>query len=980
MATKTNQLRRQAEVPELPAELDRRFDAFVFDWDGTAVPDRRANASSLRTVVERLCALGADVAVITGTHLGNVDPQLGARPAGPGRLFLCLNRGSEVFRVDAEGPHLIERRQATPGEDAALDGAAAEVVARLAEKGLRAEIVSQRLNRRKIDLIPEPEWADPPKARIAELLVAVEKRLKAAGLDLRTAVELALEAARQAGLPDPKVTSDAKHVEIGLTDKADSSRWVFAELWRRGIGPGLVLIGGDEFGPLGGLHGSDSLLIVPEAARATAVSVGREPEGVPKGVISLGGGPPAFVALLDDQNRRREQGDVPLIDENAAWAVTVAGLDTEHERADEVLLALADGRIGSNGAPLWTHPAAEPRVLAVGVYTGSGPETTLLEAPVWQQFVGRALPPGQLERTLDLHTGVLRHALVNSSGSAEAALFSSLAQPGTVALRLAGSDALVPGESAQPSALSVEGTHGGVAAASTTRHRDDGLVRVERLGAYVTDAERVPRPEEAIAALTAADGTGFETLLAEHRAAWAGRWEAADVVVDGDAELTRAVRFALFSLMASVDDDGEAAVGARGVAGPGYRGHVFWDADVFVLPFLAATHPPAARAMLEYRLRRLPAAQAAARELGRAGARFPWESAGTGEDVTPRLARLPDGSVVRIRTGELEEHITADVAWAAACYLDWTGDASFEPRARELLLETARYWASRVRVDRDGQAHIYGVIGPDEYHEPVDDNAFTNVMARWNLRRAAGLADEPERGRWLQLADALVDGYDPRTGVYEEFAGFFGLEPLIIADVAPRRPIAADMLLGAERVAGAQVVKQADVLMLHHLVPGEVAPRSLEPNLDFYEPRTAHGSSLSPAVHAGLFSRAGRPEDGLAPLQLATRLDLDDETATTAGGLHLATMGGVWQALVMGFAGVRPDRDALAVDPRLPEAWNGLDLRLRFRGVPLRLRAEHELVAVDAGAPVRIRAGEAPAVTGERLRWTRVNDSWEVSS
>jgi trehalose/maltose hydrolase-like predicted phosphorylase len=168
--------------------------------------------------------------------------------------------------------------------------------------------------------------------------------------------------------------------------------------------------------------------------------------------------------------------------------------------------------------------------------------------------------------------------------------------------------------------------------------------------------------------------------------------------------------------------------------------------------------------------------------------------------------------------------------------------------------------------------------------------------------------------------------------------------------------------------------------MLHHLVPGEVAPRSLEPNLDFYEPRTAHGSSLSPAVHAGLFSRAGRPEDGLTPLQLATRLDLDDETATTAGGLHLATMGGVWQALVMGFAGVRPDRDALAVDPRLPEAWNGLDLRLRFRGVPLRLRAEHELVTVDAGAPVRIRAGEAPAVTGERLRWTRVNDSWEVSS
>ena len=980
MATLTRPRRGQVVGPELPAELDRRFDAFVFDWDGTAVPDRRADASGVRAAVERLCALGADVAVITGTHLGNVDPQLNARPAGPGRLFLCLNRGSEVFRVVADGPQLIERRQATPAEDAALDAAAAELVARLAEKGLRAEIVSQRLNRRKIDLIPEPEWADPPKARIGELLVAVEERLAAAGLDLRTAVEVALEAARDAGLPDPKVTSDAKHIEIGLTDKADSARWVFAELWRHGIGPGLVLIGGDEFGALGGLPGSDSLLLVAAAARATAVSVGREPEGVPDGVISIGGGPAAFVALLDDQIRRRERGDVPRIDDDPAWAVTEAGLDPEHERAHEALLGLADGHIGSNGPPLWTHPAAEPRVLAAGVYTGSGPETRLVEAPVWQQVEGRVLPPGRLERTLDLHTGVLRQLLVNGVGSAEAALFSSLARPGTVALRLAGADALAPAETAPPTALSVEGTPGGVAAAHATRRRANGLVRVERLGAYVTDSERVPRREEALAALAAADGAGFETLLAEHRAAWADRWEAADLVVDGDAELTRAVRFALFQLMGSVRDDGEAAVGARGVTGPGYRGHVFWDADVFVLPFLAATHPPAARAMLEYRLRRLPAARAAARELKRAGARFPWESAATGEDVTPRLARLPEGRVVPIRTGELEEHITADVAWAAACYLDWTRDASFEPNARELLLETARYWASRIRVDGDGRAHIYDVIGPDEYHEPVDDNAFTNVMARWNLRRAAALVKEPERGRWLQLADALVDGYDPHTGLYEEFAGFFGLEPLIIAEVAPRRPIAADVLLGAERVSGAQVVKQADVLMMHHLVPGEVAPGSLVPNLDFYEPRTAHGSSLSPPVHAALLPRAGRPEDALAPLHLAARLDLDDLTATTAGGLHLATMGGVWQALTMGFAGVRPDGDALAVDPRLPEAWNGLDLRLRFRGVPLRLRAEHELVAVDAGAPVRIRAGDAPPATGQRLRWTRVNDSWKVSS
>jgi trehalose/maltose hydrolase-like predicted phosphorylase len=969
---------RQTASLELPAALDRRFEAFVFDWDGTAVPDRKADASAMRAAVERLCELGADLAVITGTHIGNVDPQLGARPPGPGRLFLCLNRGSEFFRVDANGPELIYRRQATPQEEAALDKAAEETVARLAEKGLRAEIVSQRLNRRKIDLIPEPEWADPPKARIDELLAAVEKRLASRGLDLHGAVELALQAARDAGLSDPKVTSDAKYVEIGLTDKADSSHWVFAELWRHGIGPGLVLVGGDEFGPLGRLPGSDSLYLVPEAARATAVSVGREPNGVPEGVLPLGGGPPAFVALLEDQIRKRELGEVPRIDEDPAWTMTIAGVDPEHERADEVLLGLADGCIGSTGSPLWTHPATEPRVLAAGVYTGSGPETTLVEAPVWQQLDDLALPTGRFERTLDLHTGVLRHLLASNIGRAEAALFSSFAQPGTVALRLAGPEALVPAEAMLPTAGSVQGTPGGIAVTGATRSLG-GAARVERLGAYVTDPERVPQTEEAAAVLAAASDKGFEALLTEHRAAWGGRWEAADVVVDGDADLTHAARFALFTLMASVRDEGEAAVGARGLTGPGYRGHVFWDADVFVLPFLAATHPPAARAMLEYRLRRLPAARAAARARKRDGARFPWESAGTGEDVTPRFARLPEGGIVPIRTGELEEHITADVAWAAACYLDWTGDTSFEPAARELLLETARYWASRIRLDSAG-AHIYGVIGPDEYHEPVDDNSFTNVMARWNLRRAAALAERDERERFLKLADALVDGYDPRTRLYEEFAGFFRLEPLVISEIAPRRPIAADVLLGAERVAQAQVIKQADVLMMHYLVPDEVEPGSLGPNLDFYEPRTAHGSSLSPAVHAALFPRAGRPEDGLGRLQLAARLDLDDLTATTAGGPHLATMGGVWQALTLGFAGVRPDGDALAVDPQLPAAWKGLDLRLRFRGVPLRLRAEHELVTVEAGAAVHIRLGAAPIATGRQLRWTRTKDSWELSS
>jgi len=919
-------------APALPAVLDRRFEAVVFDWDGTAVTDRQADATRLRDLIVELCGLGLELAVITGTHVGNVDGQLAARPSGPGRLQLCMNRGSEVFRADAEGLQLVDRREATPDEDAALDAAAEAAVAALAQRGLTTKIVSQRLNRRKIDLIPEPDWADPPKARIAELLEAVKARLHQAGLDgLREAVELAEEAARAAGLADARVTSDAKHVEIGLTDKSDAASWVFEDLRRRGVGAGLVLIAGDEFGPLGGLPGSDSMLLVPEATRATAVSVGAEPTGTPPRVIALGGGPQRFLELLENQLERRRRGDVPEVDADPSWTLTIEGLDPQLERVHESLLTLADGRLGTRGSPMLSHSATAPGVVVSGAYEGQGSETTLASAPEWSHFPGELPVDPLLRRRLDLRAGVLRQELALPEGALSVLEFSSLARPGITVLRAQGPPTLL-----------------------------DGNSHLDRL-----------------AGIDCAERADFEHLFSQHRRAWAERWDEADVVIEGDPELQHAVRFTLFHLMASVADRGEAALGARGLSGPAYRGHVFWDSDVFVLPFLAATHPAAARAMLEYRIRRLPAAIAAARRLGRQGARFPWESAADGVDVTPASARDQAGRVVRIRTGELEEHIVADVAWAAACYVDWTGDEVFAAGpGRELLVETARYWASRVRRDREGRAHIYRVIGPDEYHEPVDDNAYTNVMARWNLRRAAELdVPEDERVAWLELADALVDGYDPATGVYEQFAGFLRLEPLIFADVAPRRPISADLLLGRERVDAAQVVKQADVLMLHHLVPDEVETGSLAPNLLFYEPRTAHGSSLSPAVHASLFARAGFLPEAVAALRLAVRIDLDDLTGTTAGGLHLATMGGVWQALAFGFAGVRPREDLLEFDPRLPEDWQALELRLSHRGRPMRVRIEHERLAVDAEPSVLIR------VDGNvGRRFERRADRWEVIS
>jgi len=961
------------------AALARRFEAVVFDWDGTAVPDRRADAAPLRATVEDLCALGMHVVIVSGTDVDTVDRQLGARPAGPGSLLLALDRGSTVVAVDRSGPRVVHRRTATPAEDRALDVAGAVAMRAFAARGLDTDLVSARTNRRKIDLVPGPQWHDPPKASIAALLDAVTDRLRRVGIpDLGDAVRIARTAARDAGLADACVTTDAKHVEIGLTGKDDATRWVLGHLAaREGVGAGLVLVAGDEFGSLGGAPGSDARMLVPEAARATAVSVGVEPGRLPPGVLRLGGGPARFAALLADQVARRRRGEVPGVDPDPAWTLTFDRVDHERAPVVEALLTVADGRVGSRG-PSLARAAVRPLVLVAGTYDdGDHAETALAAAPVWQGAPRPTHSTRRLRQVLDLRAAVVHEAEVH--GPRRAVRFASLAAPGTVVLRAecpigtaATAPALVPPDPDTTVVAGAADGHawmvvptptGGITAAATQRVHP-GRTGVETLDRFVAYATQAPsRPEAVVARVRTVAEAGFETSFNDHRRAWASRWNGAHLDLSGDPDLARDARFALAHVLASVDDTDGAAVGARGLTGPAYRGHVFWDADVFVLPVLAATHPPAARAMLEYRVRRLPAARDAARAEGRAGARFPWESADRGVDVTPDHAHDRAGRVVPIRTGAHEVHVVGCVAWAAAHYLDWTGDEAFAAGpGTELLVETARYWASCARTDADGRAHLYGVIGPDEYHEPVDDNAFTNVLARWNLRRAAaavarsGGVPTAERDRWCQIADALVDGYDPATGRYEQFAGFFDLEPLVIADLAPRRPVAADLWLGYRRVREAQVVKQADVLMLHHLLPDEVPPGSLAPNLDFYEPRTAHGSSLSPGIHAALLARAGRADEARRWLALTARIDLDDITQTTAGGVHLATMATVWHALAFGALGVRPHPDRLELDPRVPPEWGVLEVRLHHRGtrVTIRASAERLTVVVDAAATIAL--------------------------
>jgi trehalose/maltose hydrolase-like predicted phosphorylase len=220
--------------------------------------------------------------------------------------------------------------------------------------------------------------------------------------------------------------------------------------------------------------------------------------------------------------------------------------------------------------------------------------------------------------------------------------------------------------------------------------------------------------------------------------------------------------------------------------------------------------------------------------------------------------------------------------------------------------------------------------------------------------------------------------YDPATGRHEQFAGFSDLEPVVVYDLLAR-PVAADTVLGRERVEASQILKQADVLMLHLLVPEEVAPGSLGPDLDYYEPRTAHGSSLSPGVHAALLARAGRLDDAVAALAMTARLDLDESLVSAAHGMHSATMGGLWQALVVGFGGIRPSGDALLVDPRMPGAWGEVRIPVRFRGSRVRVRVAEDRLDVRARPAALIAVGSgAPAMIGPAgRRFRRAAGCWE---
>lgn len=482
--------------------------------------------------------------------------------------------------------------------------------------------------------------------------------------------------------------------------------------------------------------------------------------------------------------------------------------------------------------------------------------------------------------------------------------------------------------------------------------------RLTRVVAVRTSRDTDAPADEAAAHVARTAPANAGRIVRAHVDAWRERWRAADVEVDGDEAAQHALRFACHHLIGAANPEDEGvSIGARLLTGGVYKGHVFWDVEIYMLPFYVHTHPPSAHALLMYRYHTLPAAREKAKALGWRGALYAWESADTGEEATPPAVLAPDGVVVPIRNGEQEDHVSSAVAYAVWWYWRATGDVGFFLDAgAEILLETARFWASRGEWGEDGRYHIRHVIGPDEYHEDVDDSAYTNVMAQWNLERGVEavrllrerwparwrelerrLGVEPEELRaWRDIAAAMYTGFDPRTGLFEQFRGYHALEEVDPAEYASGAG-PADILLGRERTRRSKVIKQADVVLLLYLLWDRFRPEVREANFRYYEPRCAHGSSLSPSIHALVAARLGDMPLARRYFRQAAEIDLANNMGNAAGGVHAAALGGLWQAAVFGFAGLRCTRAGPTLDPRLPPGWRALRFPIQWRGRSYRL-------------------------------------------
>jgi len=468
---------------------------------------------------------------------------------------------------------------------------------------------------------------------------------------------------------------------------------------------------------------------------------------------------------------------------------------------------------------------------------------------------------------------------------------------------------------------------------------------------------------------------GFRALADEQRENLAAFWDRADVEIGADIEIQQAARWAIFQLhQASATLQGT-SIPAKGLTGQAYDGHYFWDIEVFILPFLVFTNPAAAAEILRFRYRILDDARGRARELSVDGALFPWRTIDGNEASAYFLA------------GTAQYHIDAAVIHGLRTYVAVTGDEDLLwSIGVEMAVETARMWAD-LGFYRHDRFHIHGVTGPDEYTALVDDNAYTNMMARMNLRYAADVVDRMRREQesrfsaladhlritdeevvgWRLAADAMYVPYDAQLGITPQDDSFLELEPWDFAGTPPER---YPLLLHFHPLViyRYQVLKQADVVLADFLLGNERDPAVKRADFAYYDPITTGDSSLSASVQAIMAAELGFMEPALVHFRRAAFMDLSDLAGNTTDGVHMATAGGVWMALVYGFGGLRHHDGRLTFAPRLPPGWRGLRFRLTRGGSRVTVTVRPDALTFEtAGEPleVEVEGRLHPLVPGE---------------
>ncbi len=494
---------------------------------------------------------------------------------------------------------------------------------------------------------------------------------------------------------------------------------------------------------------------------------------------------------------------------------------------------------------------------------------------------------------------------------------------------------------------------------------------------------------------------GYEALLAAHEAAWADIWRASDVVIEGDAEAQKALRYSIYHLSAIAPRHSDKCnIPARGLSGQVYKGAAFWDTEMFMLPFFCLTNPDVARNLIRYRLHTIGGAERKAAEYGYEGAFYAWESQETGDDactlfnVTDIFTNRPMRTYFRDR----QIHVSADVVYGIWTYYKTTGDDSIFPNgAARVVYECARffYTYSYYKAHK-GRYELLNVVGPDEYHERVDNNAFTNVMVKNTLHTLVVVLDilrekYPDFYReligeddlaWVhELDEKLYVPQPDEKGIIEQFDGYHKLEDISLEALKARMLNPNEYLGGGNGLATTtRILKQADVIMLLNVFRDQYSAAVKKANWDYYEPYTEHGSSLSACAYATIAADIGYTDFAYRYFMKTATVDLTGNTKQYIGpmyigGTHPAANGGAWSTAIFGLAGVTCDMHALTIDPRLPEHWEGMRFALTWKGALLRVDIARDAVTVTlergtlpdekvtvCGKSVVLKAGEPASV------------------